>query len=198
MGPGTPSPGPLPVAFEEVDRMGLLIEDLMELAPGVLERWEDAEFLIVGDGPFRGQWEAWLEAHPVLRGRIRLAGRVEPAQVPAQLERMDLLLHLSWREGLARTIPQALAAGRPVCVYDIGGAGEVVRPGETGWLAAPRDLEGVRRAIAEVRADGEGARRMAERGREEVRRKFGVEVMQREILRLYTDLGMGKGGKAED
>ncbi len=165
-------------------------EDLMKLAPMILNEWDDVDFRVVGDGPLRGAWEAWLAQHPQWRERVILAGRVSPDEIPSQIERMDLVIHLSWREGLARVIPQALAAGRPVCSYDVGGAGEVVRNGVTGWIVPAGDLAGVRQAIGAAKADPAAARKMAEAGREEVRARFAVEVMQREIVKIYREMGL--------
>ncbi len=165
-------------------------EDLMKLAPSLLGANADVDFLIVGDGPMRGDWEQWLNDHTEWRHRVTLAGRVAPVEVASQIGRMDLVIHLSWREGLARVIPQALAAGMPVCVYDIGGAREVVRNGETGWIVSAGDLEGVQKAILEAKRDRESARKMAETGREWVRTRFSVETMQREILAIYRELGL--------
>ncbi len=52
-------------------------------------------------------------------------GLVPPSAVPSLVGIMDLLVHLSLREGLPRALPQALAAGRPVAAYDADGAKEV-------------------------------------------------------------------------
>ena len=46
---------------------------------------------------------------------------------------MDALVHTSYREGLARALPQSLIAGRPVVSYDVDGAREVAINGETGF-----------------------------------------------------------------
>ena len=35
---------------------------------------------------------------------------------------MDIVVHASLREGLARVLPQALIAGKPVVSYDVDGA----------------------------------------------------------------------------
>ena len=69
------------------------------------------------------------------------AGLVTPDQIPPYLASMDVLAHLSRREGLARALPQALAAGRPVVSYDCDGAKEICLNGETGFLIPPGDLE---------------------------------------------------------
>jgi glycosyltransferase involved in cell wall biosynthesis len=36
---------------------------------------------------------------------------------------------------------EAMAMARPMLMTDIGGARELVRPGETGWLVAPGDVQ---------------------------------------------------------
>ncbi|MDD2707017.1 MAG: glycosyltransferase family 4 protein [Verrucomicrobiae bacterium] len=165
-------------------------EDLMRLAPRLFERWPDVDLLLVGDGPMRRDWEAWLAASPQWRERICLAGRVSQAEVAGWMARMDFFVHLSWREGLARTIPQAFAAGVPMCVYNTGGAAELVENGRTGWLAAPGDMDAVMASIGQAREDLTHAREMAAHGREKVRQLFGVETMQRSILEIYREMGM--------
>jgi glycosyltransferase involved in cell wall biosynthesis len=165
-------------------------EDLMKLAPKIFQHWEDVDFLVVGDGPLRQQWDAWLSVHSKWKSRIQFVGRVAPDQVAQQIQKMDLVLHLSWREGLARVIPQALAAARPVCVYDIGGASEVVENGKNGWIVRPGDLKKIEEVIEILKSNRSLVRTMGECGRERVRNRFAVETMQREILKVYQELGL--------
>ena len=63
-------------------------------------------------------------------------GLVPPARVPELIQASDIIVHASYWEGLARVLPQALIAGKPVVSYDVDGAREVVIPGETGYLLA--------------------------------------------------------------
>lgn len=163
-------------------------EDLMKLAPTLMREWDDIDFLIVGDGPLRRDWERWLSVNSEWKNRFEFVGRIQPQQIPSQIERMDMLLHLSWREGLARTIPQALAAGRPVCVYDVGGASEIVKDGKTGWIVPVGNLGKVMEATRIIKTNQDLARKTAKRGREYVRQLFAIERMQQEILRLYQEL----------
>ncbi len=58
-----------------------------------------------------------------------------------------MLVHVSLREGLARTLPQALIAAKPVISYDIDGAREVCIDGETGILLPPRSVDSLSDAI---------------------------------------------------
>lgn len=165
-------------------------EEAMLLAERVLPELPDTDFLIVGDGPLRGLWEDWVARHSKWRSRVVFAGRVAPGEVPAWLAKMDLVLHLSWREGLARAIPQAHAAGRAVCTTDVGGAGELIVNGHTGWLVPPGDLAAAAEAVRAAHADPAAARRMAEAGKRLVEENYDTRVMQQRILDLYRELGL--------
>lgn len=168
-------------------------EDVMKLAPRILKDFEDVDFHIVGDGPLRTSWDKWMDLHPQWKNRIAFAGRVPVEKVPQELEKMDLLLHLSWREGLARTLPQALAASRVVITYDVGGASEIVINGETGWSIPAGDLEKVFEAIAGARASPRWIQTMAAKGRERVAQLYSIERMQASILEIYKELGAAQG-----
>lgn len=165
-------------------------EETMRIAERVLPLQPEADFLIVGDGPLRPAWDDWLARRPEWRSRVAFAGRVAPDAVPAWLAKMDLVLHLSWREGLARVIPQAFAAGRAVCATDVGGARELVVNGRTGWLVPAGDLAAAEDAVRAACADPGAARRMAAAGRKLVEENYDARVMQRRILDLYRELGL--------
>jgi glycosyltransferase involved in cell wall biosynthesis len=90
--------------------------------------------LLVGDGPLRPQLERQARAAGI-QSQIVFAGRVAPTAIPAWVAAADALVHASRREGLARALVQALAGGKPVFAYDVGGAGEIVRHDVNGSLA---------------------------------------------------------------
>lgn len=69
-----------------------------------------------------------------LTDHFHFAGLVPPAQVHRYLAQADLLWHLSLREGLPRSVVQALATGIPAIGYRLDGTPEVIRDGETGLL----------------------------------------------------------------
>ncbi len=59
--------------------------------------------------------------------------------VPVLLRCVDLLVVPSLREAQSRVIPQAFASRTPVIGSAVGGIGELVDDGVTGWLVAPND-----------------------------------------------------------
>ena len=74
-----------------------------------------------------------------LRDRFILPGMVPPTRVPELTNAMDILVHPSRREGLARALPQGQLAGCPVIAYDIDGNREGLIDGETGFAVPPFD-----------------------------------------------------------
>jgi len=122
---------------------------------------------------------------------IILTGLVSPARVPAMMRSMDVLAHPSYREGLPRTVPQALLCGVCPVAYDVDGAGEVCRDRETGLLVRAGDRDGLRRALERLYDDPDGRCAMAERGREECRERFDARAM---VDRLEAVYAMARGG----
>jgi glycosyltransferase involved in cell wall biosynthesis len=105
---------------------------------------------------------------------------------------MDIVVHLSMREGLARVLPQALAAARPVVAYDCDGAGEVCLENETGFLVRPGELAGLTERLSRLAADAALRERFGRRGRDLVRERFGVERMVDALYALYLRLAAEK------
>ena len=100
-----------------------------------MQKHHNLRFLIIGDGLLRPQLEAQIE-QAGLAPFFHFTGLVKPVEIPGLIGAMDLLVHTSLREGLARALPQALLAGKPVISYDVDGAREVVITNETGTTKA--------------------------------------------------------------
>ena len=95
-------------------------DDLLELAPALCARFPSLRFLWVGDGLLRPAFERRI-GEMGLGSRFILTGLVPPERVPQLVNAMDVLVHPSRREGLARALPQGALAGNPVIAYDIDG-----------------------------------------------------------------------------
>ena len=165
---------------------------LVSAAPQVVERFPNAKFLFVGDGSWRGKIEAQIRALG-LTDRFVFAGLVDPARIPDMILAMDVLVHASLREGLARVLPQALLSECPVVSYDVDGAPEVIIDRETGRLVPAKAVDALAAAIVDMLADPALAKRMAQKGRKLCLDLFPVERMVRDIDRLYRQLLAAKG-----
>ena len=104
-------------------------------------------------------------------------GLVPPSHIPRYVAQMDVLAHLSLREGLPRTVVQALAGGVPAVAFPLDGTPEVVLDGETGLLCPAKDAAAVEAALLRLLRSPQDARRMGARGRELVRERFDWRQM---------------------
>lgn len=162
-------------------------DDLLTVAPELVRCCPQIRFLFVGDGLWRGRFEKrvrslGLEKHVVFRGLV------PPDAVPALVGIMDLVAHLSLREGLPRALAQALAGARPVVAYDSDGAREVCLENETGFLLQPGDLAGLRKRLLQLAQDRALRERLGRHGQQFVRERFGVERMVDRLYQLYRRL----------
>jgi glycosyltransferase involved in cell wall biosynthesis len=159
-------------------------EFFIRAATELCRRFPRVKFLLVGDGVLRKSLERQVWSAGLSR-RFRFAGLVPPEKMPAALSAMDMVAHTSVREGLARVLPEAMLAGKPVVSFEIEGAAEVIRPGESGLLVPPRHVNSLVSAIGSLVAD-EGLRtRLGRAGQAMCREVFPHEVMTRQIRELY-------------
>lgn len=94
----------------------------------------------------------------------------------------------SWREGLPRTVLEAMAMGLPVVATDIPGCRDAVRHGKTGLLVPPKDVESLERALAMLLQNKPLRLRMGMTGRERAERQFAIEKIVASHLALYQSL----------
>ncbi|MEN0020148.1 MAG: glycosyltransferase [Planctomycetota bacterium] len=160
-------------------------DDLLDALADDLRAKPDWKLLWIGDGWWRDRLLARAESLGV-RAQIATTGLVPPRQVALHMAAMDVLAHPSAREGLPRTVPQALLCGICPVAYDVDGTGEACRTGETGVLVPPGDVPGLRAAIARLAEDPNERQRLAANGRAECCEQFSAHRMVEELERVYA------------
>jgi glycosyltransferase involved in cell wall biosynthesis len=159
-------------------------DDVIFAARQLCRRYPQLRFLLVGDGILRRSLERQIAAAE-LADRFQFVGLVLPERIPELLAATDMIVHTSLREGLARILPQALLAGRPVISYDVDGAREVVHNGETGFLIPASDVDMLCRRICELASSSQLRRRLAAEGRDFCAKRFDHRSTTRQIRELY-------------
>lgn len=159
-------------------------EYLIEAASKLCAENPNVRFLLVGDGILRESYERQIESLGLTKHFV-FTGLLPPEDIPNQLAAMDVLVHTSLREGLARALPQALLAGKPVISFDIDGAKEVVINGETGFLIPPKDVPALAIAISNLARDSEARHAMGHEGQLRFTDQFRHQTMTKQIRALY-------------
>ena len=102
-------------------------------------------------------------AQSLLRNKLIITGM--RSDIPQLLSIMDAFVLPSWREGMPRTIIEAMMMGLPVIATNIRGSREEVVDGETGILVPLRDPLSLCSAIDTLYSNRELSLKMGSAGR---------------------------------
>ena len=91
-------------------------------------------------------------------------------------------------EGFSNSILEYMAAGRPVVATDVGGAAELIREGETGYLVPAGDDEMMAAGLISLLRDPNRSQMMGAEGRRIVEEQFSCEAQLARTEDLYERL----------
>jgi glycosyltransferase involved in cell wall biosynthesis len=142
-------------------------------------RWE---LNLVGEGPLTAQTQA-LAASLGIAERVHFLGqRLDVDRILAASE--ISLLVTNW-EGFPLSILEAMRAGLPVVASAVGGVGESVRDGQTGYLVPRGQVAPLRDRIRALLTDGQLRARMGSEGRAVYEREFTLDHTVSKTLAVY-------------
>jgi glycosyltransferase involved in cell wall biosynthesis len=159
-------------------------EFIVAAAKSIIEQMPNVRFLFVGDGILTEHYRNKIKQLG-LENYFVFSGLVPPDRIPAIISAMDIVVHTSLREGLARVLPQALLAGKPVISYDIDGAREVVLHGKTGFLLPSQSVTELTKAIVQLAENPTLRNEMGQTGRQLFAQQFDHHYMTQQIRQLY-------------
>ena len=158
--------------------------DLIRAAAEVSREFQDAKFLLVGDGAERSRLEAMTQDLGLSNTVLFLGRRKD---VPGILACCDLFVLPSWAEGLPNSVLEAMASGLPVVATRVGGIPEIIDDGASGLLVAPKDSNALAKAILQLLRNEELARRFAQSARDRAYAQFGFNRLLSELACLYAE-----------
>ncbi len=162
-------------------------DQLMDAAPEIVARVPNVRFFLIGDGILLEHLQERARGYGILDNFV-FAGLIDRTRIPEMISAMDVVVHTSLREGLARVLPQALAMGKPCVSFDIDGAPEVVIDDKTGYLVKAFDSDGLADRIAHLLGDKDLREKFGENGRRHVNPNFRTEKMVADIAEVYQML----------
>jgi glycosyltransferase involved in cell wall biosynthesis len=158
---------------------------LIDAIGALRRRGVGARALLIGDGVMRPAIEARAR-QVVVSDVVHITGLQQ--DVRPFLSACDAVVLCSDRvETFSLAALEAMALGRPVVHSDIGGAAEMIRPGENGFLFPIGDTEALVDRLARLfhHADRE---RMGRKARETIEARFSERVMVDRYERMLMEL----------
>lgn len=184
-----PSPEPSePIVVSLVARMlrDKGVVEFVDAARLIAKAGVDAQFQLVGDvdpgNPTtltRTQLELWTN-----EGIVNWKGHVD--DIPAVLAASHIVCLPSYREGLPKSLIEALAAGRPVVATDVPGCREVVIHGHNGFLVEPRNVLALADAIRKLIVDKDMRMRFGVAGRLRAEQEFSTTEINNQTMVVYS------------
>jgi glycosyltransferase involved in cell wall biosynthesis len=151
-----------------------------------METLPHARLVIAGDGPERPSLEAHVRREG-LAGRVTFAGWIGSSEVARYMAQAAIVVVPSiWPEPFGMVGIEAMAYGRPVVAFDVGGISEWLVPGETGALVPPADVAGLRQSLAQLMDNQETAAQMGRKGRAVVEQRFTAEAYRDALLPVLS------------
>ena len=162
-------------------------EVFLEAARLLVVSGNSPRFLIVGDGPQRGELEA-LSAKLGLERHVRFLGtRSDVAQLLHLSDVLTLPSHPAV-ETLPLSVMEAMAAGVPVVATRVGSLPELIEDGSSGLLIEPGDPDVLAKAVQSLFDHPDRARTMAAAAKKAVHDRHSVDSMVERYVSLFESL----------
>ncbi len=152
-----------------------------------------ARLLLIGDGPDAGRAREEAQILGVAHAVSFLGYQADVAPV---LSVADLFLLPSLSESFGVAAAEAMACGVPVLASDVGGLGEVIRHGETGYLLPPDDTDSWAYHAVRLLRNPSCRHRIAAAAIQDVRARFAPERVVPQYEAIYARAIMRASGAA--
>jgi glycosyltransferase involved in cell wall biosynthesis len=146
-----------------------LLPELAKLLP------HGAKLMVVGDGELKDELQQAV-AGGELQEKLLLRGRLNGEELlRAYTDAQVVIVPSMWQEPFGRVGIEALAMGRPVIAFDVGGVQDWLTDGETGFLVPRGDVQKLAEFASLLLENGDLASEMGRKGHERARTLFGRE-----------------------
>jgi glycosyltransferase involved in cell wall biosynthesis len=145
------------------------------------------QWRVCGDGPELASLQRLSQQHGVSE-LVTFLGPTDNAVVKQELRAADLAVLPcvvaadGERDGIPIFLCEAMALGVPVVSTPISGIRELIRDGDTGFLAAPDDAGSLAAVLARALGDPVATAAIAERGRAVVHRQLDVNRLAGQLI----------------
>ena len=163
------------------------ISEFIEAARMLKRKYPRVLFRIVG--PFDSNPAAFKPAEISTwqkEGIVEYLGEV--ADVRPVISSCSVYVLPSYREGMPRTVLEAMAMGRPIVTTDAPGCRETVEAGQNGFLVPVKDAGALANAMERFILEPDLIQKMGKRGREIAEEKYDVRKVNAVIMKA---MGLG-------
>ncbi|MBZ0186395.1 MAG: glycosyltransferase family 4 protein [Candidatus Obscuribacterales bacterium] len=169
------------------------IHYLIDAIPLVKEKFDNVEFVIIGDDTTNAEGQKSVLTQ--LKKRIQRDGtgawikfinRVPLADLPGYYRSADICIVPSVYDNSPYTCLEAMSCGRPVIGTTGGGTAEYLKDEQSGIIVPPRDHLAIAEALINLLGDEEKRKVMGASARQRVLAHFDRKEIARQTAELYV------------
>ena len=157
-------------------------QTFVDMAERVSKHFENAHFLLVGDGQLRQQIELEVKNRG-LSNRFVFAGNRD--DVPRMLAAMDVFVMPSLDEGFGLAVAEAQLCGLPVVASNIPGIREALCPAMRKFCCHPLDSAGMAKQVIRLLENHQYRSKLGREGREYVTDRFSIDRTVEQLESAY-------------
>ena len=159
---------------------------LIEAMKIIASRNDKAKLLIVGDGSERKALHHLIQKKG-LHKRVNLVGEVTNEEVLEYMATSDIFVLPSLSEGFPTTILEAMASGLPIVTSRVTGLPEIIKDGENGFLAQPKNPQQIADKLQLLLDNKELRGKISEANTETVKR-YSWENVTKNLEQVYSSI----------
>lgn len=159
--------------------------DLIKAAELTIKKMPNIKFILVGEGLLKEYCQKLVKRAGLLSSFIFTGFRRD---IPEILSVLDIFVLPSIREGLPRSILEAMSMEVPVIATDIRGSKEAVINGINGILVPIKNPPVLSETILRILSDTKTTQKMGQKGRIMVKERFDEKIILKEEFKIFRQL----------
>jgi len=135
----------------------------------VLKNKHNIHLTVIGGGILEAEYRKFISDNDL---DVELLGRINQDKIVKQLEKADIYVHSSWREGMPRVILEAMSMKLPVIATAAGFTEGTVHNNKNGLIVPVKDSKALADAISRMIEDDELRGKLATAAFKEIVEKY--------------------------
>ncbi len=157
---------------------------LIDAAPKILSRYNDAKFIIAGKGGMLNELKAKAD-YLGISDKVYFTGQLTPKELYTMYRCADIAVFPSTYEPFGLVAIEGMYAGTPIVVSDIGGLNEIVEHGVTGMKSYAGNANSIADSILALLFDYQLAYNIAKNGKAKVRETYNWTKIAQDTHFIY-------------
>lgn len=157
---------------------------LFSALPEIIKKHARLKCLIVGDGPLREELTNQVQDLGLTEKVIFTGETTNPFKYSIKF---NIFIVPSEKEGLSRSILEAMALTKPIIATKVGGIPELIEHKKDGFLIEPKSSEEIIRAVNKIISDDELRTTIKNNAYKKVLNNFAIKQCIQKIEKIYDN-----------